>query len=85
MGAVLECRGVSKVYGSGTLAEMVLEGVSLALDRGQTCALLGPSGSGKTTLLSILGCLLAPTSGELRIDEQPVNHGSHLPGFSPGR
>jgi putative ABC transport system ATP-binding protein len=76
MGAVLECRGISKVYSSGPLAERVLKDVSLALDRGQTCALVGPSGSGKTTLLSILGCLLAPTAGELRIDGYPVNPGS---------
>jgi putative ABC transport system ATP-binding protein len=76
MGTVLECRGVSKVYGSGTLAEPVLEDVSFSLDRGQACALLGPSGSGKTTLISILGCLLTPTSGELRVDGCPVDHQS---------
>jgi ABC-type lipoprotein export system ATPase subunit len=76
MGCVLECRGVSKVYGSGALAEPVLKDVSFALDRGQACALLGPSGSGKTTLLSILGCLLTPSSGALRIGGQAVDHRS---------
>ena len=42
-------------------------------------ALLGPSGSGKTTLLSILGCLLSPTAGVLRIDGKQVDHAA------PGR
>src|SRR5205823_1807129 len=32
---------------------------------GDACVLMGPSGSGKTTLLSILGCLLAPTAGQV--------------------
>jgi ABC-type lipoprotein export system ATPase subunit len=76
MGSVLECRGISKVYGSGTFADPVLKDVSFSLDRGQACALLGPSGSGKTTLLSILGCLLTPSSGELRIGDQAVDHRS---------
>ena len=46
--------------------------VSLALKRGEACALVGPSGSGKTTLLSILGCLLIPTSGSLTIAGQDL-------------
>ncbi len=73
---VLECQGLSKVYGSGALAEPVLQNASLSLEAGQTCVLLGPSGSGKTTLLSILGCLLAPTAGELRVQCRPVRHDS---------
>jgi ABC-type lipoprotein export system ATPase subunit len=73
MRSVLECRAVSKFFGSGSLVEPVLKNVSFSLDRGQACALVGPSGSGKTTLLSILGCLLTPTSGELRIGDQTVD------------
>jgi putative ABC transport system ATP-binding protein len=72
MGAILECRGICKTYGTGELAEPVLTGVSLALPRSQACILLGPSGSGKTTLLSILGCLLRPTCGQLRINGRDV-------------
>ena len=40
---------------------------SLALNGGELTLLMGPSGSGKTTLLSILGCLLTPTEGTVRI------------------
>jgi putative ABC transport system ATP-binding protein len=37
--------------------------------------LLGPSGSGKTTLLSVLGCLLRPSSGEVRLAGERVEYG----------
>jgi putative ABC transport system ATP-binding protein len=76
MPAVLECEGVAKTYGKGPLAEEVLKDVSLSLNRGEACALVGPSGSGKTTLLSILGCMLSPSRGELRVEGQSVKHSS---------
>ncbi|HEX7376401.1 MAG TPA: ABC transporter ATP-binding protein, partial [Pirellulales bacterium] len=59
-------------YGSGRTGLRALDGISLALGRGETCALLGPSGSGKTTLLSVIGCLLAPSAGGMKIDGRPV-------------
>jgi ABC-type lipoprotein export system ATPase subunit len=73
MSAVLECRGIAKWYGSGELSERVLADVDLCFERGESSLLLGPSGSGKTTLLSILGCLLAPSRGQLTIDAEPVD------------
>ena len=35
--------------------------------------LMGDSGCGKTTLISLLGCILTPDDGELRIDGEPIN------------
>jgi putative ABC transport system ATP-binding protein len=70
---ILECRGLSMVFGSGRAAQTALSEVSLAFRPGESCVLLGPSGSGKTTLLSILGCLLTPTLGTVLIDGQAVN------------
>lgn len=70
---VLVCQGICKSYGTGDIVEQVLKRVDLEFMRGQASVLIGPSGSGKTTLLSILGCLLAPTDGELVISDETVN------------
>ena len=64
---VIEVLNVSKSYGSGPTRVQALKDVNLTLDGGKLTVLMGPSGSGKTTLLSILGCMLAPTSGTVRI------------------
>lgn len=70
---IMTCRGICKSYGSGEIIEQVLKRVDLEFLQGQASVLIGPSGSGKTTLLSILGCLLAPSEGELSIAGQRVN------------
>ncbi|MBV8270211.1 MAG: ABC transporter ATP-binding protein [Planctomycetaceae bacterium] len=60
-------RGVYKGFGSGQRRTMILHRISMEVDRGETVFLVGPSGSGKTTLLSLLGCLLTPDRGSVRI------------------
>ncbi len=64
---LLEATNVAKVLGSGAAKVEALKGVSLTLKGGELTLLMGPSGSGKTTLLSILGCMLTPTEGTVRI------------------
>ena len=64
---LLEAVNVSKDLGSGAGKVAALKGVSLALNGGELTLLVGPSGSGKTTLLSILGCMLTPTEGTVRV------------------
>jgi putative ABC transport system ATP-binding protein len=64
---VIEVTNLSKIYGSGPLAFHALKGVSMTASAGEVLLLVGPSGSGKTTLLSILGCVLTPTSGSVRL------------------
>ena len=46
----------------------VLDGINLAIPAGQVTVLVGPSGCGKSTLLGILGGMLAPTGGQVRMD-----------------
>jgi putative ABC transport system ATP-binding protein len=66
-GSIIEAVNVSKVLGSGPARVQALRNVCLTLNGGDLTVLMGPSGSGKTTLLSILGCMLAPTTGTVRI------------------
>jgi putative ABC transport system ATP-binding protein len=64
---IVEARNVTKVLGSGAGQVRALKNVDLSLTGGKLTMLMGPSGSGKTTLLSILGCMLTPTEGTVRI------------------
>jgi putative ABC transport system ATP-binding protein len=66
--AVLEARGVGKIYETRGVSTLALEGVDLTIEEGEFSVLAGPSGSGKTTLLNILGALDAPSSGEVCLD-----------------
>ncbi len=61
MTAVLEARGVAKLYG----ARPVLSGIDLTLPAARITALIGPNGAGKTTLLRILLGLVRPSSGRV--------------------
>ncbi len=65
---LLEVRNVTKVYGSGRTSVKAVDNVSFSIDRGELVLLMGPSGSGKTTLLTLIGGLLRPTSGSIKID-----------------
>jgi putative ABC transport system ATP-binding protein len=64
---VIEATDIVKVLGKGAGQVQALKGASLSLAGGQLALLMGPSGSGKTTLLSVLGCMLTPTSGSVRV------------------
>jgi putative ABC transport system ATP-binding protein len=66
---VIDIRNIRKVFNQGRPNEFTaIEGVDLAVQRGEVCVLKGPSGSGKTTLLTILGCMARPTSGRIFLD-----------------
>jgi putative ABC transport system ATP-binding protein len=72
MALAVEMRGVSKSYGVGDAEVRALVGVDLMVHHGEVLFLMGPSGSGKTTLLSIMGCILRPSSGSVRIAGEEV-------------
>lgn len=77
----IRARGISKTFGTGSLAFQALRDVDLDVGHGEFLMLAGPSGSGKTTLLSILGCVLDPTTGSLELlgDEVTKLPRSRLP------
>lgn len=74
--AIVEAKGLTKLFGSSTAQVKALDGVDLTVRAGQFVAIMGPSGSGKSTLLAILGGLDSPTQGEVWIDGQMLSHQS---------
>jgi lipoprotein-releasing system ATP-binding protein len=70
MASFLVLRDVAKSYQSvlDGPAVSVLNGISMDIQQGESCALLGPSGSGKSTLLNIMGTLDRPTRGQVLLD-----------------
>lgn len=70
--SVLNADAIVKELGSGAGLVRAVKGVNLDLVPGELTLLMGPSGSGKTTLLSILGGIMAPTSGRLSIAGEDV-------------
>jgi lipoprotein-releasing system ATP-binding protein len=67
--SILRVEGVVRDYGgNGHPVTRALDGVDVALGRGELTALIGPSGSGKSTLLNIIGLLDRPTAGRVVLD-----------------
>jgi len=71
--ALAACIDVTVVLGRGNGAVTALHEVSVSFDRGERVSLSGRSGSGKTTLLHVLGGLIAPTRGEVRLGGTPLS------------
>ncbi|RJP92436.1 MAG: ABC transporter ATP-binding protein [Desulfobacteraceae bacterium] len=61
---IINVKGVTKVYGTGSAAMAALRGVDFFIRQGEFVAVMGPSGSGKSTCMNILGCLDIPSSGQ---------------------
>jgi putative ABC transport system ATP-binding protein len=67
MPVAIEVRDLTKTYAEGTAAARALDSVNLDVQAGEVTLLMGPSGSGKTTLVSIMGAILRPSSGSVKI------------------
>ena len=70
MSSLIEVQSVNKTYKRGEETLVVLDDLSLEVQKGDFLALMGPSGSGKSTLLNLIGGLDTPTSGQIVVNEQ---------------
>ncbi len=70
---ILECKGLSKVYGS----KKALNNVDLTIGKGRIVGLLGPNGSGKSTMIKLANGLLTPSKGEILIDGKVPSTATH--------
>jgi len=60
---------VSMIYGGNGTRAVALQDVSLSIEAGEYVVITGESGAGKSTLLTVLGGLIVPTEGKVRINE----------------
>lgn len=67
--ALLEVHDISVYYG----AVLALRGVSLKVEAGELVSLLGPNGAGKSTTLRTISGMMAPRTGEILFDGQPIH------------
>ena len=70
--SILQTQGLKKYYGAGDTEVRALDGVDLAVERGEFVAIVGTSGSGKSTLLHMLGGLDRPTAGKVTVDGKDI-------------
>jgi putative ABC transport system ATP-binding protein len=73
MESLVEIRDVHKIYRRDQFDVPVLNGISLAVPRGDFLALMGPSGSGKTTLLNLIAGIDRPTRGAIVVDGREIS------------
>lgn len=69
----LEVDRLSKSYGTGESAKLVLAEINVSVAKGELACIVGPSGAGKTTLLRCLAGLLKPTSGTVSVDGTAID------------
>jgi ABC-type sugar transport system ATPase subunit len=77
---LIEACGISKYFGH----IRALEDVDFALHRGEIHALVGDNGAGKSTLVKIIAGAIAPSTGQLYLEDQPVRFNGPLEALEAG-
>ena len=77
MAAIVEGIGLTKRFGYGDAAVVAIDSVDIRIEERELVMIMGDSGCGKTTLISLLGCILTPDDGEIRIDGEQVDTVNH--------
>ena len=72
--AIIDLRGVVKVYETPAGPFTALKGIDLTIERGEFLALVGKSGSGKSTLINMFTGIDHPTEGEVIVADTPIRH-----------
>ena len=73
MAAIVEGNGLTKRFGTGDATVVAINAVDITIEESELVMIMGDSGCGKTTLISLLGCILTPDAGQIRIDGEPIN------------
>jgi len=71
--ALIELKGVSKIYKSGEHELRALDNVDMSVEKGKFVVILGPSGAGKSTLLNILGGLDSSDEGTVMVNGMDIS------------
>lgn len=73
MAAIVEGTGLTKHFGTGDATVVAIDSVDITIEESELVMIMGNSGCGKTTLISLLGCILTPDAGQIRIDGEPID------------
>ena len=74
--AIVEGNGLTKRFGTGDATVVAIDSVDIVIQESELVMIMGDSGCGKTTLISLLGCILTPDAGHIRIDGEPIDPAS---------
>ena len=73
MTAIVEGNGLTKHFGTGDATVVAVDSVDVAIQESELVMIMGDSGCGKTTLISLLGCILTPDAGHIRIEGESID------------
>ncbi|WP_353686156.1 ABC transporter ATP-binding protein [Thermodesulfovibrio sp. 3462-1] len=66
--SIIRVENITKIYKIGQQELIVLNGISVTIEKGEFVCIMGPSGSGKSTFMNIIGCLDTPTTGKCYLE-----------------